>query len=260
MRFPFFVVAMTTSILTPILAVGNQSIWNQSIWNQSSWNQSSWNPSAEKPPRHIRVLYFTRRDPIAADPNPETAYLARRASPWAQKDPLPDSPIKNKIMDESLEWFIVQLKTFIQESHFDTFRFGVMVGKLTQDLHDIVALGGPQIDWNNLVLQKYDHANYMFKAMVDALHALEFYQPVSIPENYLLSRMIDANVRILALLDSQGFIDTEVNGYARKVSELNNLFAYWKHSFLDLTGADDVNVYTVMIETRFRERKGLYSE
>ncbi|GEQ70544.1 hypothetical protein JCM33374_g4222 [Metschnikowia sp. JCM 33374] len=135
-----------------------------------------------------------------------------------------------------LQHFILQLKSFIMESYFDTFRFGIMKNQLAKTISEISFLGGNLVHGTGDVAQQYSFALVLFDTMCEAYYALKFYDHVEQPSQYLLNRIIDINVRILRLFNSHGRLDTDVEAYEEKVSEYHNSIWFWRRAFLRLEG------------------------
>ncbi|GEQ71202.1 hypothetical protein JCM33374_g4883 [Metschnikowia sp. JCM 33374] len=154
-----------------------------------------------------------------------------------------NSPLYNETADvaESLEWFFAQLKSFIMESHFDTFRFGVVKEKLAQDRSDIQALAGSLLFENEALFQQFQFVTDSFNAMVNAFHTLEFYNNVSGSEQYIINQMVNLRIRLMKFLDSQGVLEGEnvAGEQAKAILEHWHWFQFWKQNFQASVGFQD---------------------
>ncbi|KAF7999650.1 hypothetical protein HF325_006326 [Metschnikowia pulcherrima] len=114
--------------------------------------------------------------------------------------------------EELLEWYHNQLLSFIHETHFDTFRFEVVMAKLSIDLSDIMNLAQEVVLHNNQVSRQLQYVAGAFDMMMRCLLILNFYDFVGTSENYVVNRVVDLHVRILKLHTSHGSLNTDIKG------------------------------------------------
>ncbi|GEQ70543.1 hypothetical protein JCM33374_g4221 [Metschnikowia sp. JCM 33374] len=137
---------------------------------------------------------------------------------------------------ERISRAIVQLKSFINDSLFDEARFDTASENLATDLSQIEQLAGGPVDKDTVLGKQLIYARFVFETMVDASLALKLYESVPTPENILLSRMFHLNVKILALFNDQGSIDTTIERYEQTVTGFWKNILFCKHTFFSLTG------------------------
>ncbi|GEQ68556.1 hypothetical protein JCM33374_g2224 [Metschnikowia sp. JCM 33374] len=118
-----------------------------------------------------------------------------------------------------LAWFVIQLKSFIFQTHFDSSGFALVVKRMTRNLVDIeesVRLFDAQ---NEAVLEHLQFAQKMFDVMKFSMKALKTYTRLGNPDQHLLNRMVQLNVRLWSLYNSQGKLDRMVHEYGSTVIE-----------------------------------------
>ena len=114
--------------------------------------------------------------------------------------------------EELLVWYHNQLLSFIHDTHFDTFRFEVVMAKLSIDLSDIMNLAQDVVIHNDQVSRQLQYVADVFDMMVKSVLTLTFYDFVGTSENYVVNRVVDLHVRILKLYTSHGSLNTDIKG------------------------------------------------
>ncbi|GEQ70547.1 hypothetical protein JCM33374_g4225 [Metschnikowia sp. JCM 33374] len=178
------------------------------------------------------------------EPNDSTtlaAAIPTSTSRISMPNTSPEPPEFNqtKEVQDLLECWFGHLKSFIHESHFDTFSFIPAAEILSDGLGGIVSLAGEVLYRNAILSQQLAFIKTVYNTMVLASAGLQFYENVGISENYLLSCMLDLNVRLLGLCNSQGMLDTSILGYPERILIIWNTLTYWKRSFGELHGVSD---------------------
>ncbi|GEQ71201.1 hypothetical protein JCM33374_g4882 [Metschnikowia sp. JCM 33374] len=141
---------------------------------------------------------------------------------------------ETKYTQELLEWFLMQLKSFIEDDHLDTFRFEVMEKRLADDLTCIATHSARIILKNSVLSHHLRVCSKMFESMVFATKVLTLYDNIAKAENYLVNRIVDLNIRFLLLVDLHGFLDTGVVGHVEKLHEYSDSLEFLKKSFAGL--------------------------
>ncbi|KAM9938426.1 hypothetical protein OXX80_002086 [Metschnikowia pulcherrima] len=137
--------------------------------------------------------------------------------------------------EESLVWYYNQLLSFIHETHFDTFRFEVMMAKLSIDLSDIMSLAQDVIRHNDKVSRQLQHVAGAFDMMVKSLLILNFYDFVGTAENYVINRVVDLHVRLLNLYNSHGLLNTDIKGCEDILLDFWQNLDEWQEASLTIT-------------------------
>lgn len=133
-----------------------------------------------------------------------------------------------------LHWFHEQLMTFILESHFDTFRFGVVYQKIIEDFRNIFKKTHDIIGKNTQLLKQFEFLTNMLDTMIYSTLLLANFEFVGSAQNYLINRMVDLNIRIYRMYNSCGRLDTKKLAHKQKLLVISLEILYWYQKFNDL--------------------------
>ncbi|GEQ72589.1 hypothetical protein JCM33374_g6276 [Metschnikowia sp. JCM 33374] len=142
-----------------------------------------------------------------------------------------------KEMSESLEWFHGLLMSFIHERHFDELYFSASAPKMATNLGDIVALGSGIHQKNPLISHKLDFVSLVYEKMLFASRALKYYRYSHHGESFVVCDMIDLNIRLFGLYNSQGVLDTARDGYAGQILHFQKMVSRLVERFQELDSA-----------------------
>lgn len=135
-----------------------------------------------------------------------------------------------------LFWFHSQLRSFIQETHFDFFRFGVVCGKLTEDFKKIWEHVHDVIQGDRQLLRQAEFASNMLDTMINATRVWESFESINFAHIYLLHRIIGLNIHLWGMYNPYGDLNTEIPGYMGKILNIWLKQLYWSQQFLGLKG------------------------
>lgn len=138
-----------------------------------------------------------------------------------------------RYVEEQVGRFVAHLKTFITESSFIVLKFELEIEELKQNLlklHSDVQL---EIHSPGLQVQ-FEFATHMFLVMVESAKNMEHFRVNSNAGYPLVYKVIELNVRVLALYDAYGRLDTHIDGYLSELSRLRASLDFWSERFQNL--------------------------
>ncbi|GEQ68270.1 hypothetical protein JCM33374_g1937 [Metschnikowia sp. JCM 33374] len=141
---------------------------------------------------------------------------------------------KLEVVEERLQTFIARLKSYILEPLFDIERFELEFTTLDKELADITR-AAEKADPNKERSEKLTFAQSLFEIMIESTHHLEHFAFRGPSDEHLVSVMIELNLGILTLFDSEGRPDIQIDGFSQKVERCNIAVKTWKYEFGKLT-------------------------
>ncbi|GEQ69079.1 hypothetical protein JCM33374_g2750 [Metschnikowia sp. JCM 33374] len=145
----------------------------------------------------------------------------------------PSRPVnESQIIQNHLELFVENLKSYIYFSHFDFYSFCEEQEALAQDL---LAIGDQVKKVKSLergVSKAYIFAKTILWDMMYASLKLKQYNASEGKEYTLLTQMIELNIRLLILRTSQGKLDRSVTKYAINLRIFWNEMCCWNTQFV----------------------------
>ncbi|GEQ72586.1 hypothetical protein JCM33374_g6273 [Metschnikowia sp. JCM 33374] len=133
--------------------------------------------------------------------------------------------------DKSLEFVYGHLLSFIDGPYFDEFNFDLMAKKISEDLSDIETLGLGITNHNEILSRKLQFVSLVYEKMLFASDALQYYFERPNVENFLICQILDLNIRVFGSFNSQGYLDTEIDGYFGRLAELYEAVAFFGEIF-----------------------------
>ncbi|KAM9908900.1 hypothetical protein OXX79_000080 [Metschnikowia pulcherrima] len=127
------------------------------------------------------------------------------------------------------------LRSFFYDTHFDAALFETNAYNVAQQLYSISTLKQMSA-WHEdeELTRQYTFVSSVFEAMELAIHNLKLYAYLGRKEHQLLNRMIEIDVRVLALHNSYGDLDTSTPGYRARVANCWRLLCLCGNAFDDL--------------------------
>ncbi|GEQ72503.1 hypothetical protein JCM33374_g6190 [Metschnikowia sp. JCM 33374] len=141
---------------------------------------------------------------------------------------------EKKSVENILQTFLVQLRSFFNESSFDVAGFQESADNLEYYLFNIHK-------WARNVKsvkisRRLGFAQWMLGNMTDAVRTLNMnFNMTHSPANYCLYKAIELNVRSLVLYDDCGQLDVDAKGYVERILLIWNSVALWERNFRNLT-------------------------
>ncbi|GEQ71900.1 hypothetical protein JCM33374_g5586 [Metschnikowia sp. JCM 33374] len=119
-----------------------------------------------------------------------------------------------------VECFLQDLRAFINDSSFDFQKFESEIAKQRETLANIEFYSETAlVDQYHVDTQIY-FARYMFQTMVDVTEKMKKYHQSAYPGASLVDKMIELNVRVLALYNASGLPNLSFKGYEKQVLNL----------------------------------------
>lgn len=153
--------------------------------------------------------------------------------------------------DTRLDSFVSRLKSYVNETNFDTDKFTLDVFQLRRELADIDismqiekimehysndgTFVAPQ-DWkqNEKPADELRFAKYMLRAMLDLVQDLHFLDGENGLGHHLLRCLTQLNIRLLHLRNCQGIPDPLIPGYGEMVFIQGQYLKVWKNTYTKL--------------------------
>ncbi|KAM9902195.1 hypothetical protein OXX69_008420 [Metschnikowia pulcherrima] len=153
--------------------------------------------------------------------------------------------------DTRLSSFVSRLKSYVNETSFDTDKFKLDVSQLRKELAEIdISMQIEEImdhysndgtfvatkDWkqNEKTADELRFAKYMLRAMSDSVQDLHFSDGENSLGHHLLRCLTQLNIRLLLLRDCQGIPDPSIPGYGEMVFIQGQYLKVWKDTYTKL--------------------------
>ncbi|KAM9903207.1 hypothetical protein OXX69_008020 [Metschnikowia pulcherrima] len=142
--------------------------------------------------------------------------------------------------EESIKWFVVQLRSFISKSHFYASSFKVVSRRLFEDLEDIQSLASEAVSENDTLMGQLWFAKRMYDVMDFAATQLIMCEKYTITTAvFLLRAMIELNVQLLLLFDANGNLDVTIPSYRNLLVGHWRTVCCWDEEFRNLKNVPD---------------------
>lgn len=155
----------------------------------------------------------------------EPVYLRMRSFDRKKKEGLDEKNI--------LEPFFQHLKQFVNDTSFDYLRFDAEQNSLSKELSNKASQirhSAPQIR----ILNQLSFCKHVLEAMKRSAKKLKHYGASDSHANIWLFKIIELNVRLLALHNSQGKLDAQIPGYLDTLLRFNKSIYFWRLIFKKL--------------------------
>ncbi|GEQ69537.1 hypothetical protein JCM33374_g3209 [Metschnikowia sp. JCM 33374] len=155
---------------------------------------------------------------------------------------------------EMLDLVIARMQSFIHDQYFDSKAFETHATQLKLRLLDLGS-NAENMGYFTDISGRLGFAKHTYSAMVEAARSLRQYIFGGSIEHHLLSSIIQLNVSLLALHDSQGVPDPTVGGFRSKVEYFTYITNHWAEIFKHVGNTDPVlqqrfqNKYTAVKNT-----------
>lgn len=148
-----------------------------------------------------------------------------------------DFPLRNKTQaaDDFLEWYILELKSFVSESKVEFYEFERSKDSLGLDLLMISRLVQRNIPYNKALLSKLEIAKLMFMKLTNAIFQMKSMVDLDIHIRFFLHKIIRINCLTLGLQDSHGHLDISIKDGQKRLTHLWNEIATCVSKFEKLT-------------------------
>ncbi|GEQ71469.1 hypothetical protein JCM33374_g5153 [Metschnikowia sp. JCM 33374] len=143
-----------------------------------------------------------------------------------------ESDVKDRFLDHQiqetnqvLDDFVKRLKTYMYETTFHVRAFeskGAELGRRLEDISIIVTRFGPQ---TYAIISRLNFAKEMFEKMSTSIDPLKFYESITLPGHELVWGIIDLNIRLLELRNSQGSPDSSIKDYQKKITSFTEFIS-----------------------------------
>ncbi|GEQ72500.1 hypothetical protein JCM33374_g6187 [Metschnikowia sp. JCM 33374] len=130
----------------------------------------------------------------------------------------------------SEEKTIGRIRTFVNVESFDYTGLEAEVDVLEAELRDISQILEKTPEAQSLVDQ-VKFAQPMLQVMKRAITYMHCYGNMEAPGARVLYKMVELNVRILAMYNVFGALDMTINGYAGKLTNLRALLKFYENKF-----------------------------
>ncbi|KAM9930924.1 hypothetical protein OXX80_009244 [Metschnikowia pulcherrima] len=142
--------------------------------------------------------------------------------------------------EESIRWFVVQLRSFISKSHFHASSFKVVSRRLFEDLEDIQSLASEAVSESDTLLGQLWFAKRMYDVMDFAATQLIMCEKYTITTAvFLLRAMIELNVRLLLMFGANGELDVTITSYRDLLVGHWRTVCCWDEEFRNLKNVPD---------------------
>ncbi|KAM9926538.1 hypothetical protein OXX59_003176 [Metschnikowia pulcherrima] len=161
-----------------------------------------------------------------------------------------------KQIAHQIDWASDMMRSFVSGPEFDYASFDASSSFLGEHLSDIKPLlEHVTSDRKNLCAQ-FAFAQRMYHVMQDCAYFMRLYS-TSAPEHVLLRHILQLNVQILGLYDSNGFPDLCTESFTRTVMRLTHNLHEWDVAFENL---DEMSLSTYLVyDNQFLEaQKSLF--
>ncbi|GEQ70120.1 hypothetical protein JCM33374_g3796 [Metschnikowia sp. JCM 33374] len=128
---------------------------------------------------------------------------------------------ETKVAEESLMWFVDELKSFLPDMNFELDRFRGRAIELGKALDDIENLAENALPRSQLLRDQLHNAKLSFSSMTTATEELRHYMFSSTVASLLVCEMLVLNVRLVGYQTSRSLLDIFIDDYA------HHLFASW---------------------------------
>ena len=127
------------------------------------------------------------------------------------------------------------LRSFIYDTHFDAVSFETNAYSVAQQLY-FISSSKHVSKWHDdeELSRQFTFVSTVFEAMELARHNLKLYAFLGRKDNELLNRMIEIDVRVLALHNCSGGLDRLIPGYRARIAECWRLLCLCGNAFDDL--------------------------
>ena len=147
-----------------------------------------------------------------------------------------------KQIAHQIDWASDMMRSFVLGPEFDYASFDALLSFLGEHLSDIKPLlEHVTLDRKDLCAQ-FAFAQRMYHVMHDCAYFMRLYS-TSAPEHVLLRHILQPNVQILGLYDSNGFPDLCTESFTRTVMRLTHNLHEWDVSFENL---DEMSLSTYL--------------
>ncbi|GEQ70316.1 hypothetical protein JCM33374_g3992 [Metschnikowia sp. JCM 33374] len=132
-------------------------------------------------------------------------------------------------VEKVLDWFIVRMNTFFNETSFESRRFKSRIPPLYRELSDLECHIS-RIPYTPKVKRQLEFSKHMLRVMGNSAHWIETFRSRD-PIQEMVRRIAHFNIRILALFTSQGTPDVSIQDYSTILTRFSNRVEYWKRWF-----------------------------
>ncbi|GEQ68571.1 hypothetical protein JCM33374_g2239 [Metschnikowia sp. JCM 33374] len=203
----------------------------------------SWVTSAisiETPEKAISNLRFLRLV-LSTDPSPGYNDIAPYGGQSIHKRQSELLPSPTSEIEQSIDWFFTCLKFYVFQTHFDWPNFELVAPDLKQDLAYLEILIS-ETNQNFEAIARVQFAKRILETMIFAAQKMNHFNYSRVPEEHLLIRMTELNVRIFSLFNSRGQVDIKVPGYTEKTIGLWKEMCLLAHEFSEQDFPENIRV------------------
>ncbi|GEQ69005.1 hypothetical protein JCM33374_g2675 [Metschnikowia sp. JCM 33374] len=137
---------------------------------------------------------------------------------------------ETKEAEESLSWLVVQMQSFIHDTHFDAAGFEKDFDRISRNFADISGSARGAGEHNLKLEAQLSFTTRMFLSMQFAMKNMKSHDIFVTTADALINYMMDLNVRLLGLYDGHGNLDTGNSGYRNKLLEFwRNMYRWTDH-------------------------------
>lgn len=129
---------------------------------------------------------------------------------------------QTKEADIFLEWYILQLKSFVSEDSVRFSAFEETMDSLGLDLTMISEFVESEVSYNKVLAAKLRAAKLFFGKLSRAVKNLRSSGDIELRIRILLHEIIELNCMALALQNSYGYLDLSIDGVSNKLLRLWN--------------------------------------
>lgn len=164
------------------------------------------------------------------------------------------SPLNNEKeiqkAEELLDWVFEQMKSFLNETDFDLLGFGNRVGSLRGTLAELAFLTDGSTKITLDILDQLGFVSRMLDLMINCSIKLQIFNKKKDAGLRLLCKVLELNVRAIALYNSSGGPNLKMPGFKERVLLLLRSIYYWDMNFrnLELVSTDVKLIFEDLIQ------------
>lgn len=131
-------------------------------------------------------------------------------------------------IEDRTEKLIRELKAFTHPTNFDAVKFENSASLFEAELLDIISAFGELQLFKEEVVKKVAFVRFMYQVMLSScVYMNTFNSTVNVVE-YMVHTIIELNVMIFKLLNSNGEPESSSSGYSKEVERLSQFLMAWK--------------------------------
>ena len=124
-----------------------------------------------------------------------------------------------KDVESKLLAFAAGLRAYVNQKHFDYLRFEAYKNELTDELSNLFIFVHHRLPYNHTLMKWLFHTQQMFEEMQHSARLIKHYKYLRSSSHKLVSKIIELNVWILALVDLDGNLDRLIDEHKEKIAD-----------------------------------------